>query len=166
MSELVLLKDNQPIDLNQMPSLLAALHANSRAVVSTQDEITQTKLEIAELRERLTAYVDLGVPTKGVLSALTRRERRIEELECRLEAHEAHYIEVPDLGGVQIKMDDGRWGHRLGTDVPMDVVRALQHARDSGLFDEFRIYTPTSRRRDPMIVGAAGDAVFYIASWR
>lgn len=183
-SQLVLFKRGQPVDLNQHPSLLAGLHATSRALVSIDEEIRELQQEMAEQTERAEMMEDLGMSTKGPNTAITRCQTKIDHLQKRRSAHEAFYIEFPDLGGAELDVagtDVTEWfasGRRytraqdLANDVPMDVLRALKHARDQGIFDQFRLYHPgmaqgrSTYQGDPVIVGQAGDAVFYIASWR
>lgn len=168
MSELVLMKNGSPIDLNEHPSLLAALHANNRAINRIDEEIRIREDEIEEFTERIVLHEELGLSTQGLKALRTRRKNHIKQLEKRREAHKKNYLEVPDMGGNPVAMDEYRdwWpGENLGSEVPLDGLRALKHAKEQELFDEFRIYKPSTTDTDPMIVGICGDRCFYIASW-
>ncbi|MEL6614179.1 MAG: hypothetical protein AAFQ43_00500 [Bacteroidota bacterium] len=181
--QISLRKDGEPIDydeaLQRAPSLAAALMATGRAVVGIDDAMAAIDVDVAELQERLAYHETLGLPTKGLKATITRRGNAKKGLQRRRKVHEAFYIEVPDMGGERLKMGDHkdrRWAENLSTEVPLDVLHALAHAKEQGLFDEFRIYTPSGDGVDPMIVGvlrrnpeaihSEADACFYIASWR
>lgn len=173
MSDLVLYRDGQPIDLNEHPSLLASLHASDRAITEIDDEIAEIEARREELTERIELHEAIGLPAKGPKSVRTRLGHRMGGLKRRRQAHQKNYLEIPDMGGDLLKIGENPWGHRrwdprenLSTSVPLDVLRALKHAKEQDIFDEFRLYAPFDTGGDPVIVGVAGGATFYIASWR
>jgi len=174
MNPIQLRKGDEVIDLNEHPSLLALMHAQQRGVESSIEEIEDISNEIDELREREQMLGDLGQSVKGIRMMIGRRNRQIRLIRERLLAYKANYIEVPDPDGRILSIEDTIthegdwiWGDQLPNDTPIDALRALKHAKDKGIFQEFRIMLPERRRRrDPMIYGIAGDACFYVASWR
>lgn len=169
MSNLVLIKDGEKIDINDHPSLLASLHANNRAINRINEEIRIRQDEVEELTERLELHQELGLETQGIKALRTRRKNHIAQLKKRKAAHQKNYLEVPDMGGRKLAMNEEGWSWRtvnLSTKAPLDVLRALKHAKEQEIFDEFRVYEPSETDTDPMIVGVVGDATFYIASWR
>lgn len=168
-TQLVLYRNGQPIDLNEHPSLLASLHASDRAIKGIDERIHEIGAEVAELQEREQLHKDLGLSVKAVRAMITRRNGEMEQLLRRRAAHEKNYLEVPDMGGRWLPLGEDAERMRfnpIDTSVPLDVLRALKHAKDSGIFDDFRVYEPARTSTDPMIVGLAGGAAFYIASWR
>lgn len=166
MSEITLYKNGKQININEHPSLLAFFHANNRAITRIDDEIQVRLDEIDELNERLELHEELGLKTQGIKSVRTRRKNQVHQLLNRKKAYQKNYLEVPDMDGFRIEdNDDQRWGIPLGTDVPIDALRAMKHAKEQGIFDEFQLYKPTLTDTDPMIVGVCGGRTFYIASW-
>lgn len=161
---LVLIKDGKEIDINDHPSLLAAFHANHRAIERVNDEIKLREEEVDELTERLKLHEDMGLPTQGIKSVRTRRKNQIANLKQRRKAYQKNYLEVPNMDGRTIE-DETFWGARLDTSVPLDALRAMKHAKEQGIFSEFELCEPRQERTDPMIAGVAGGRRFYIASW-
>jgi hypothetical protein len=159
-------KEGEPINLNEYPSLLAMLHARQRALRALDEEIEKTEASLVEKTEALQIKERLGMRVQGLRGAITRAEGKLERLARQRDAIEANYLEVPRLPASWLEIAGNKWGEALPNDVPLDVLKALEHAYESDLFDEFLIYLPEERGRDPMIVGIAGDAYFYIASWR
>lgn len=164
--QIVLKKNGEPVDLASHPSLLAMLHATNRAVVSIEAQIHEKEQQIEELREAITLREDMKMPVRGTKALLTRRFNEVEKLRRRRDAHEDNYLEVPRQNGIPVDIDGEDWGDSLPSDLPLDVLRALKHAYDGQVFDNFQVYYPTMPGVDPMLVGIAGDAAFYVASWR
>lgn len=168
--QITLHKDGAPVTLEDHPSLLALVHAQSRMVEGLREQIKEQSVLLASLKERKELYKQIGTRTQGVANKISRTSRRKRELTAQLAAAESGYIEVPDMGGREVRThesdDETWWTETLPADVPMDVVRALAHAQEQGVFDSFRIYRPASEGTDPMIVGIAGGATFYVGSWR
>jgi len=166
--EVALLKEGKLVqDLSNYPSILAFLHASNRAIEATKQQIREAQDSLPELEERRDLYQKMNIKNRGVKVAITRTRNRIKALGRELEAHRANYVEVPVLESEEIIGESWR-AEGLPVNTPMDVVRALDRAHSSGLFDELRIVLPATRTaRDPMIVGVirATRANFYIASW-
>lgn len=167
---ITLLKDKQQIDLSEHPSLLALLHAQQRLITGIEDEISKINSEIESLQERQRLYESIGQRTVSIKATITRRKKQIAALQSQNNAASAGYVEVPDMGGEVLKTNEIKepqwWHETLPPDTPIDVVRALKHAQDKGLFDEFRVFKPARQGTDPIVVGVAGGATFYIGSWR
>lgn len=170
-----LLKGDQVIDINQHPSLLALLHAMNRGIESSIAEIDNLEREAIDLKEREKLLLSLGQSVRGVRSRMTRNHNRNSLVRQRLKAYRANNIEVPNPAGFLLNIEDTEtdipWilGQNLPSDTPLDVLHALAHAKDKEIFTEFRIALPdrtSGSNRDPMIYGVAGDACFYVASWR
>lgn len=162
------------VSLNEHPSLLALLHAQSRGMEQAINEIKALEAEIEELEERASLLEKLGQQTRGTRQRTTMRRRQIDRVRQRLAAYESNYIEVPNpagdavsVSGTATDMGHWMWGEELPPDTPLDVLRALNHAKEQGLFEEFRIMLPKGKVKvDPMIYGVAGGACFYVAGWR
>lgn len=164
-------KDGTAVDLSSHPSMLALLHAQDRFFKHIEAQKEQIETEIGELDERESLYLEIGQPVQGIRAKRTRRRTELENLEKQESAGRAGYLEVPNMGGEVIESNETEsrswWHENLPADTPLDVVRAIAHAQKAGVFDEFQIFKPPPRSgADPIIVGVAGGAVFYVGSWR
>jgi len=163
---IVLYQDGQALELNEHPSLLGLIHAGHRALNACNKDIKSLTDRLHDLEVKLELYPTIGMSVKGLKATVTRTKNRIQAIRSEMEAIKAHYVEVPMLDSRFLESHEFQ-GASLPSDTPVDVVRALAHAKKKNLFDEFRIVlpTPSSTGRDPMIVGVAGNRHFYVASW-
>lgn len=167
-------KDGRGVDLASHPSLLALCHAQNRSLNDARDLLRDLEIQMDDLAEREKILLSLGQSVQGVRSRKTRMITRINETKLRIRAYEANYIEVPNPAGDAVYVDgtstdlgEWQWGDQLPSDTPTDVLRAIKHAKDLGVFEEFRIAKPRGKVKvDPMVYGVAGGACFYVGSWR
>lgn len=129
--------------------------------------------EIEELREGLRIAEETGQEEQArrYRNRVTRRTRDVERADRILQALEAGFVPMPRLPAVNLE-------YALGL-VPPDALLALDEAKKTGLFDEFRVVdgrnawkggSPRSwtapKGRDPILVAMIGDELFPLAWWR
>jgi len=101
-----------------------------------------------------------------------RRLREVERTERFCNAIREGYLPIPRMPAIRLD-----WTQQL---MPPEILGCLAEAKESGLFDEFRIVDgsdaypggyPRARRgvtykRDPILVGMVGNEMFPIGWWR
>jgi len=142
---------------------------------------------VAEAQERVTHYSNLQTEyTAGFERAaaagleeqahsyrirIVRNAREVTRAQKILDILEAGFVPMPRLPAVRLE-------YVLGL-IPIDILEALEEAKATGLFEEFRVIdgrdtstygypraTAKPKGRDPILVGMVGDQMFPLAWWR
>ena len=129
--------------------------------------------EMEELRQGLAAAEAAGIEEQArrYRTRITRRQRDVVRAENIVGALEAGFVPMPRLPAVTLR-------HVLGL-IPPEALLALGEAKETGLFDEFRVVDGRNadrtgwprewaapRGRDPILVGMIGQEMFPLAWWK
>lgn len=162
------------------PRAIAAIFVRSnlqrfheRLYQEAKEVAEKRQAEVEELREGLCAAeaTDQHEQARRYRNRITRRSRDVNRAERVLEALQAGYVPMPRLPAVSL-------AYALGL-IPPDALLALDEAKKTGLFEEFRVvdgrnahkdgypqsWTPP-KGRDPILVAMIGDELFPLAWWR
>lgn len=161
---------NKPISAIFVREHLERFHA--RLVEQAHVVAKERQQEFDALQQGLVLAQETGEvqQTQRYRNRITRRARDLERAWKVVEALEAGFVPMPRLPAVSLE-------YMLGI-VPPEALLALDEAKKTGLFQEFRVVDgrnatrggwPRSwtapKGRDPILVGMIGDQLFPLAWW-
>ncbi|KKK64685.1 hypothetical protein LCGC14_2981700 [marine sediment metagenome] len=167
----VVARDIQPISAIFVRSNLERFH--QRLYDEARQVAEQRHAEVEELREglRVAEETEQWQQARRYRNRITRRARDITRADAVLQALADGFVPMPRLPAISLE-------YALGL-IPPDALLALEEAKKTGLFEEFRVvdgrnawksgyprsWTPP-KGRDPILVAMIGDELFPLAWWR
>ena len=145
----------------------------TRLLAEARDVLLQRQTTIDELHRGLILAQETGLELQArrYHNRITRRLRDVVRARRIVEALEAGFVPMPRLPAVSLE-------YVLGL-IPPDALLALDEAKKTGLFEEFRVVdgrdawtsgyprrSSKARGRDPVLVAMIGAEMFPIAWWK